>query len=55
MMILVHMLVPPINEYGFKYAHKKSCMMYSSQESFYPGGEEHPSSSSVGDIEEGVG
>ena len=37
-------------EDGFKYAHNKSCVVYSSQEAFYPGGEEHPSTSVVGDI-----
>ena len=34
-----------------KYAHNKSCVIYSSQEAFYPGGKEHPSTSVVGDID----
>ena len=36
--------------YGFKYAHNKSCIIYSSQEAFYPGDEEHLSTSVVGEI-----
>ena len=39
-----------IKEDGFKYAHNKSCVIYSSQEVSYPSGEENPSTFLVGDI-----
>ena len=35
---------------GFKYADKKIYIIYSSQEAFYPNGEENPSTSFVGYI-----
>ena len=34
----------------FQYSHDKSCVIYSSQEAFYLGGEEPPSISVVGNI-----
>ena len=39
-----------VKKKGLKYTNKKSEVIYSSQEDFYPGGEEHPSTSVLGDI-----
>ena len=48
--IFVHKKEKEVKHYGFKYTHKKSCVIYSSQKALYTGDEKNPSISVVGDI-----